>query len=204
MEIKSYIEAKLKKQLPSQVFLGKMRVIEEESRQSFAYNDHTYVPFYYWLGTILEPKTMIEVGLRLGFLSGNFLKSCKTVKRFVAIQETKAGEYYSSRLARANVKDNYKGETYIHVGRVEDEIFTTKLKSMEFDLAIINEETSYDRHRLYFDLLWPQISHDGLVVVEYVDKHKFSALAVKDFCVSLNIEPIYIDTTYGVALIRKV
>lgn len=204
MEIKSYIEEKLKKQLPSHVFLNRMRVIDEDSRQSFAYNDHTYVPFYYWLGTILKPQTMIEVGLRLGLLSGNFLKSCKTVNRFVALQENKSGEYYSSRLAKANVKDNYKKDLYIHVGSIDDDIFSTKLKSMEFDLAIINEETSYDRHRLYFDLLWPQMAADGFIVVDYVEKHKFSSLAVKDFCTSINLEPIYINTTYGVALIRKV
>jgi hypothetical protein len=204
MEIKSYIEGKLKKQLPSHIFLNRMRVIDEDSRQSFAYNDHTYVPFYYWLGTILKPKTMIEIGLRLGLLSGNFLKSCKTVNKFVALQEDKSGEYYSSRLAKANIKDNYKGDLYVHVGVIDDEIFSTKLKSMEFDLAIINEETSYDRHRLYFDLLWPQMAGDGLIVVDYVEKHKSSSVAVKDFCVSINLEPIYINTTYGVALIRKV
>lgn len=204
MEIKSYIEGKLKKQLPSQVFLDRMRVIDEDSRQSFAYNDHTYVPFYYWLGTILNPHTMIEVGLRLGLLSGNFLKSCKSVNKFLAIQEVCSGEYYSSRLAKANIKDNYKGDFYFYAGNIDDDISVAKLRSMEFDLAIINEETSYDRHRLYFDLIWPQMSVDGLIVVEYADKHKPSSLALKDFCTSVNLEPIYINTTYGVALIRKV
>jgi len=204
MEIKSYIEEKLKKQLPSQIFLDQMRVIDEDSRQSFAYNDHTYVPFYYWLGTILETKTMIEVGLGLGLLSGNFLKSCKSVTKFLAIHEPKAGEYYSSRLARANVKDNYKGSLFTYVGNIEDEIFLIRLKSLEFELAIINEEVNYDRHRLYFDLLWPQLPVGGLIVVEYAYRHKPSLLALKDFCTSVNLEPIYISTTYGVALIRKV
>lgn len=204
MEIKSYIEEKLKKRLPSQIFLDRMRVIDEDSRQSFAYNDHTYAPFYYWLGTILKTNTMIEVGIRLGLLSGNFLKSCKSVNKFLAIQEPCVGEYYSSRLARANIKDNYKGDLFVYTGKIDDEVFVAKLQSLEFELAIINEEVSYDRHRLYFDLLWPQLSVDGLIVVEYAYKHKPSLLALKDFCISVNLEPIYINTTYGVALIRKV
>lgn len=203
MDIKPYIDGKLKKQLPSHIFLDRMRVIDEDSRQSFAYNDHTYVPLYYWLGTILQPKTMIEIGFRLGLLSGNFLKSCKTVNNFLAIQEIKSGEYYSSRLGKANIKDNYKGNLYIHTGSLDSDIFITKLNSMEFDLAIINEEASYDKHRLYFDVIWPQISKDGIIVVEYVKKHEPSSIAVKDFCTSVNLEPIYINTTYGVAIIRK-
>jgi len=204
MDIKAYIEGKLKKRLPSHIFLDRMRVIDEDSRQSFAYNDATYVPLYYWLGTILNPQTMIEIGLRLGLLSGNFLKSCKSVSKFTAIQEVRVGEYYSSRLAKANIKDNYKGSLYAYVGSIDDDVFITRIRSMEFELAIINEENSYDRHRLYFDLLWPQMSEGGLIVVEYVEKHKPSSIALKDFCTSVNLEPIYIDTTYGVALIRKV
>lgn len=203
MEIKSYIEGKLKKQLPSQVFLDRMRVIDEDSRQSFAYNDHTYVPFYYWLGTILNPQTMIEVGLRLGLLSGNFLKSCKSVNKFLAIHEPKAGEYYSSRLARANVKDNYKGNLFTYVGNIEDEIFVAKFREIHYGVAIINEEKSYDMHRYYLDYLWPQMEVGGIIVSEYIKRNNMAMLALKDFCKSKNKEFIMIETTYGVGLIEK-
>lgn len=203
VEIKKFIESKLSPNLPSHIFLDKMRVIEESSRKSFAYNEYSYVPLYYWLGEIFKVETLVEVGFGLGLLSGNYLKTCKTVKRFLALHELRTGEYYSHRLGKSNIKDNYKGYLYIHVGKIDDDIFETKLKTLDVGLAIINEENTYDRHRLYYDLLWPQMNKDGLVVIDYLNKHKQSAVAFKDFCKSKNIEPTYINTSYGVGLIKK-
>ncbi len=202
-EIKVQIEAKLKKRLPAHIFLDRMRLIEEDSRRSLAYNNPTYVPFYYWLGTILETKTLLEVGFRLGLLSGNFLKSCKTVNYFLALQETKPGEFYSERVGKSNIKDHYKGNFYIHAGKYDDDLFTTKLNSIEIDLAIINEEVSYDKHRLYYDLLWPQVAKNGIIVVDYLNKYKPSLIAFKDFCTSVNREPVYVNTDYGVGMVIR-
>jgi len=201
-EIKVYIEDKLKKNLPSRIFLDRMKVIDETSRYSLAYNNSTYVPLYYWLGTLIKPKTLVEIGFRLGLLSGNFLRSCKTVNYFLALQESDGG-FYSDRLGKSNIKDLYKGSIYVHTGNCNDELFETKLKSLEIDLAIINEEVSYDRHRLYYDLLWPQIAKDGIIIVDYLNKCKASAIALKDFCISVNTEPTYIKTDYGVGLVSK-
>lgn len=202
-EIKVYVEAKLKKRLFSHIFLDRMRLIEEDSRQSLAYNNPTYVPFYYWLGTISEAKTFVEIGFRLGLLSGNFLKSCKTVNYFLGFQETKGGEFYSDRLGKSNIKDVYKRGVYIHSGGCNDDVFITKLKSLDIDLAIINEEVSYDKHRLYYDLLWPQMAKNGIIVADYLNKYKPSLVAFKDFCTSVNREPVYVKTDYGVGMVIR-
>jgi hypothetical protein len=204
MEIKEYIEGRLKKNIvTSKVLLDRMRMIEEDSRQSFAYNDSHYISFYYWLGEIFKAKALVEIGFQLGLLSGNYLKTCKTVQYFLALQETRKGEYYSHRLGKSNVRDNYRRSLYIHVGKCEDDIFQTKLKALEVDLVIINEEVGYDRHRLYYDAVWPQMAKNGIIVVEYLKKYKPSLMAFKDFCLSKNINPIYINTTYGVGVIEK-
>jgi len=202
-EIKTYIEAKLKKKLPSHIFLDRMRLIDEDSRRSLAYNNSTYVPFYYWLGTISEAKTLVEIGFRLGLLSGNILKSCKTINYFLGLQEVKAGEFYSDRIGRSNIKDQYKGNFYIHTGGCTDDLYVTKLRSLEIDLAIINEEVSYDKHRLYYDLLWPQMSKNGIIVTDYLNKYKPSLVAFKDFCISVNREPVYVTTDYGVGMVIR-
>lgn len=202
-EIKAYTEAKLKKRLPSHIFLDRMRLIEEDSRQSLAYNNSTYVPFYYWLGTISEAKTLVEIGFRLGLLSGNFLKSCKTVNYFLALQEIKTGEFYSDRIGKSNIKDHYKGNFYVHTGHCNDDLFVTKLKSLEIDFAIINEEVTYDKHRLYYDLLWPQMAKDGIIVADYLNKYKPALVAFRDFCVSVNREPVYVETDYGVGMVIR-
>ena len=202
IDIKGIIESKFKKKLPSHIFLDKMRLPDEDLRKGFAYNDHTYIPFYYWLGEIIQPKHLLEIGFRLGLLSGTFLSSCKTVECFFAFQEVKK-EFYSERLGRSNIKDVYKKKLFIYKGGIKDEVFLTKMQSMEFDLVIINEEDSYDRHRLYYDLVWPQLNVDGIIVVNYLKKCKTSDLAFKDFVISKNLEPTYIDTNYGIGLIRK-
>ena len=202
-EIKTKIEVKLSKRLPSNIFLDRMRVIDEDSRQSLAYNNPTYVPFYYWLGTMLETKTLVEIGFRLGLLSGNFLKSCKKVNYFLALQEVKTGEFYSDRIGKGNVKDNYKGNFYVHTGHYNEDVFITKLKSLEIDLAIINEETTYDKHRVYYDLIWPQMAKDGIIAVDYLKKYKPSLLAFNDFCRSVNREPVCVNTDYGVGMVIR-
>lgn len=204
IEIKSFVENKFKKGLPTSVFLNHMRLVDEDSKQSFAYNDSTYIPFYYWLGTLISPKTVVEIGFGLGLLSGNFLKSCKATERFIACQSVKPDEYYSPRLGKGNVKDNYKKYTYVHVGDFFDDVFVTKIKAIDIDLAIVNEGMTYDKFRGCFDVIWPQISKGGLMVCDYLNKDAVSAAAFKDFCITVNLEPTYISTTYGVGLIRKV
>jgi hypothetical protein len=202
-EIKSFIEKKLKKQFSSRVLLDNMRMIDEDSRQSFAYNDSTYVWFYYWLGTLLKSESLIEIGFRLGLLSGNFLRSCKTVNNFFAVQEYQNSEYYSPRLAKGNVKDHYKNKLYIHVGDLEDDIFQANYKASSFQIAIINEEVGYDKHRYYLDFLWEQMEENGIIIMDYVKRHKPAMIAFKDFCSVKNKEFVIVNTTYGVGMLLK-
>jgi len=203
VEIKQFVESKFKKPLPSCIFLDNMRVVDEDFRKTFAYNDFTHVPFYYWLGRILKVDHLLEIGFRLGLLSGNFLKSCQTVKKFLAFQEVVKNEYYSMRLGRANIRDVYKRKFYVHVGSMEDDLFEIRFQSTKFDLVIINEETHYDKHRFYFDMIWPQLSQGGFIIMDYLKKHKATKAAFKDFCMSKNVKPELINTTYGVGLIKK-
>jgi hypothetical protein len=192
-EIKKYIESKLKKNLPSSIFLSGTRFVDEVSRANFVFNDNTFVPFYYWLGTVLKPTSVVEVGFGLGVTSSNFFKSCKSTNYFLALQEPKSGEYYSSRLGKANIKDHYKKKFNIYVGLIQDDAFSTQLKSRAFDLAIINEETTYDRYRLFC----------GFLIVDCVKKHRVAGMAFKDFCTYKHLDATYINTTYGVGIIKK-
>jgi predicted O-methyltransferase YrrM len=202
VELKRLLEEKLDKQLTSRIFLDRMRVIDEDSRKTSAYNDPKYVPFYYWLGTFVQPKTLIELGFRLGLFSATFLRACKTVERFLGFQE-KTDQFYSPKLGKANVRDHYKGTMDVYVGMIHDEVFEHKLKETEWDLAIVNEEVGYDKHREYLDALWSKLRLDGLIVMDYVTRHKPAGEAYFDFCKAKNRDPITIDTRYGVGIIRK-
>lgn len=200
--MKRILEEKLDKNLPARVFLDRMRVIDEESRQTAAYNDPKYVPFYYWLGEQVQPDSIIEVGFRLGLFSATFLRACKSVKKMLAFQE-KTTTFYSPKLGKANVRDHYKGPLDIYVGSINDVAFEQKLTENQWGLAIVNEEVGYDRHREYLDALWSNLQLDGLIVMDYVTRHKPAGEAYFDFCKAKNRSPITIATRYGVGIIRK-
>jgi hypothetical protein len=53
--------------------------------------------------------------------------------------------------------------------------------------AIINEETNYDKHLEYLDVIWNSLSENGIIVVEYIGKHSPSKEALLGF-VKTNVE----------------
>jgi predicted O-methyltransferase YrrM len=202
IELKLLLEEKLDKNLSPRVFLDSMRVIDEESRKTAAYNDPRYIPFYYWLGEAVKPKSVIEIGFRLGLCSGNFFRGCKTAEKFFAFQEIST-EYYSPRIGRRNVKDHFKGKFDIHVGFLTDDRVDMILSVNVWDLAIINEEVGYDKHRSYLEVIWSKLNTDGLIIMDYVSRHKPAKEAFLDFCKYVNREPVVVNTRYGIGIIRK-
>lgn len=184
------------------ILLDKFRVIDEASRRSSAYTDPKYAPFYYHLGTLIQPKTVLEIGFRLGLFTGCLLKGCQTVEKVLGFQQ-KSDAFYSERLGKANVRDNFKGELDIHLGTMTDDVFLKKLAEAKWDLVIVNEEVSYDDHLKYLDIVWPHVSDEGLVVMDYVTRHSAAGQALKDFCMIKNRESVYVPTRYGVGIIQK-
>ena len=201
-ELKMKLEKKLESPIQSHVFLDRFRLLEEESRQSVAYNNPRYIPFYYWLGGSVEPKNLLEIGFRLGLCSSCFLKACHSVELFIGFQR-KAEEFWSPRLGKANIKDNYKNKTHIHYGGWNEDSWQQVLSSTKWDLVIVNEEVGYDEHRLYLEGVWPQVNENGFIVMDYVTRHQPAIKAYTDFCKSVNEPETKISTRYGVGLIQK-
>lgn len=201
--LKATLEVFLAKSFNAKVLLNTSRLINEADRRAAAYTDPNYIPFYYHLGKLVQPRSVVEVGFRLGLTGTAFLQSCNSVESYLAIQESKDGEFYSTRLAKANIRDHFKGELYTHVGSVEDEEFTSRLDSREWDLAIINDEVGFDRHLLFLETLWPRIVLGGLLVCDYVDSHQPARKAWDGFCKARNRTPEFVGTRYGVAIVQK-
>jgi predicted O-methyltransferase YrrM len=203
LKIKPIIEEKLKKSLiPARILLDKFRLIEESSRKTSAYTDPLYVPFYFYMGRLVEAKNVVEIGFRLGLLSGCFLKGCQTAKSFLGFQE-ESEEFYSARLAKANIRDNFKGEFDFYYGQISDPNFLTKLEGRGWDVIIINEEKNYDEHRSYLDIMWEYLNNDGLIIMDYLDNEKHIKQAYLDFCKIKNRDPIIFKTRYGTGMIQK-
>jgi hypothetical protein len=202
VELKPILESKLTKQLiPARILLDKFRIIEETSRRASAYTDPKYAPFYYYLGGLVSPKNVLDVGFKLGLLSGSFFQGCKTAENFLGFQE-KTEEYYSPRLGRANIKSCFKGNFDFYYGSLNDEVLLNKLR-INWDLIFINEERDYDYYRECLDLVWNYLNVDGMVAMDYVLSDKHSKKAFADFCATKNRTPVIIKTRYGTGLVQK-
>lgn len=202
-EIIPILNSKLVKQLiPARILLDKFRIIEESSRKTSSYTDPKYMPFYYYLGSVIKPKSMLEIGFKLGLLGGCFLKGCKSVRNYLAFQE-KSKEYYSPRLGRANIKSCYKGNFDFYYGGLLDDEFSKKMSSRTWEFIIINEEKDYDYYRLCLDIMWKHLSRDGFIAMEYAISPIHSKKAFCDFCKIKNREVNILPTRYGTGLIQK-
>lgn len=202
-QLRASLEEKLVKSLMlSRILVGKARMIDEQSRLTSAYTDPHYLPFYYYLGSLIEPQNVVEIGFRLGLLGSCLMQGCKTIQTYLAAQEP-TESFYSPRLGRANVKDHFKGELIIHTGLITDNYFIDTLDSRLWDLAIVNEEVGYDKHMAYLDMLWERMSVDGLIVVDYLTRHKPASQSFFDFVKVRNRKPVLLNTRYGVGIIQR-
>jgi len=201
--LKTQIDEVFKKELvSSRILLNSFRLIDESSRKAASYQDNRYTPFYYHLGKFVQPKHLVEIGFKVGLVSGCFLKSCKSVENFLTFQE-KNNDYYSSRLARHNIKDVFKGKFGFYHGQVSDEEFLAEYTKEEWDLILVNQEIPYDEQRQQLDLLWENTSLGGLVVMDYIATWQPAKDAFNDFCKVKNREPITFKTRYGTGIVQK-
>lgn len=201
------LQHKINKELNSQIISGKVLLdrfclIDEDSRKTAAYLDHKYAPFYYYLGKYIKPKYFMEIGFNLGLLSGSFLTSCKTVESFFGYKE-KDESFVPIRIGKANIKKKFKRHTDFYIGNFYNQEFIDIFLSNSFDLVVINDETSYDKHLEYLDTIWTNLSENGLIVADYINRHIPAKNAFFAFCESKNRKPIIFSTRYGTGILQK-
>lgn len=198
-KINSELEAQV---VSGRVLLDRLRLIDEDSRKTAAYLDHKYAPFYYYLGKHFTPSNFMEIGFGLGLLSCSFLTSCKTVQKFFGYKKN-SPDFPSIRIGKSNVKLKFKGVADFYIGNTFDQKFIDIFSPNLWDLVIINDETTYDRHLEYLDIVWENLSENGIIAAEYLDRNKFSKDAFFAFCESKNRKPFLFDTRYGTGLLQK-
>lgn len=181
--------------VPGRVLLDRLKLPKESSRLAAAYGDPRWAPFYYHLGKLVGPKSVLEVGFDLGLLSSSFLKSCKSVENFGGCRRRPEPDF-SPRLGLANVRKNYKGHAEAGSG---SEYFQNTL-NMKWGLVLVTEEGSYDDHLFCLDSVWPSVG--GFLVCEGVGRANFGK-AFRAFCGNLGLEPVYFATRYGTAVLEK-
>lgn len=199
-ELKKSLEDSLNKQLISpRILLDNLRLIDESSRKSGAYQDPLNFPFYYHLGKYLKPKKLMNFGLRLALNTCCFLRSCKTVEEIFGFEKV-GSEFFSPRLAIANIKDlNKKIKINFYFGYLEN--FISDIKNV--DLVLCNDQLDQEEMQKSFEMIWDSLNSDALYVVDYVDSNKNVNNAFKSFCSIVNRNPTFIKTRYGIGIVQK-
>lgn len=187
----------VKRPVPAKVLLDRFRVVEESSRLSGAYTDPVYFPAYYYLGCLVSPANMVEVGFQLGFASGCFFMGCKTVEHFLGFQQH-TDEWYTPRLAKKNIRLVYRKNFEYYHGQVNDAKFLDLLAAHKWDIILVNEDAQYDYIRLLLDRLWLNLNEDGIMVVDRTENKAFG-----DFCQIKNRTPHFFKTRYRLGMMQK-
>lgn len=202
-EIESFVSSKLQSAaLPTTALLGRCRLLDDQSKYSSAFSDPRYLPFYYYLGCVLPARNLFQIGFRLGLSTACFLQGCRTVQKFFGFQRKSPDDFYSPRLARGNVRDHFSGQYGNYVGEFLD-LSSNKEFDDKWDVVIIDDETSYDRHLEYLDMSWRRLSAGGVIVMDYLDGHTAAGAAFRDFSKTNNRVPIKFQTRYGAGLIQR-
>lgn len=201
MDLFPTLQKKVNKQsIPPRILTSKFRFMDDNISHASA--DPYYLPFYYYLGTELQSKSLLEFGFGIGLSSGCFLMGCKSVECFLAIQEP-GKEYYSPRLGRANIKMVYRKDFFGYVGNNYDIPFVDRLRERKWDMAILNDKANYDDTLSKLNLIWDNLAEDGYICVDHVKDDKHVKLAFQDFGIMKRREPQIFSTRYGTGLIRR-
>lgn len=188
--------------ISGRVLLDRLRLIDEDSRRTAPYLDHRYAPFYYYLGKHIKPLFVMEVGFSLGLLSASLFTSCKSAEMFFGYKEN-GPNFNPTRIGKSNINLKFKGKTNFHIGSVYDQEFIDIFSPNSWDLVILNDEATYDKHLEYLEAVWPKISEHGLIVAEYINRHVPAKDAFFAFCESKNRNPFLFETRYGTGLLQK-
>jgi hypothetical protein len=185
--------------LPAKVLQSKFKVGIPTS----LHGDPTYMPFYYQLGRVLKgSKTLVEFGFDLGMPSGCFIDGCGGVDHFLAFHR-KTEQYYPKRLGLANIHNILKKKFDMWIGEETDPEFVKMVLLRKWDCAIICDPGQQEKTiRAYLDLVWSQMSHGGVIVVDFLADPQVRA-AYEAFCKLQSREPFTINTMRVTGILQR-
>lgn len=189
-----YVQEKLTKRLdqrliPARRILSNFRFLDERLRETTRYQDPQYIPFYYYLGNETKPRKLAEFGCDIALHSSACLLGSQGVCKVLLVDR---GEYYSARLAKANIKQ-LGFSPHVYIGNQIPEIYNQD----QWDLVLINNEY----YLQYLNLIWEKVTLDGLICC--MDFKIDINEKIKDFCKVKNRESMVILARYNMYIIKK-
>ena len=179
------------------VILPNIKLLDSYSRQSPAFNDPRYLPFYYRFGCQVRPKKVLQIGSKIGLVAASFLKGCKTVDEWFVIDELNS----CLNIVESNIKLN--GCKKINF-RFLDKNPIIDSEEFEFfaDMAIISEKFDAKKLMEYMEFAWSSLKTDCFLIVDYVKEKELNETFVSFFNIK-NRKPFLFNTRYGVGVLTR-
>ena len=199
--MKEYLTEKLHNgRIFTKILLARARLNEVRDWDTPTMNDPKYLPFYYYLGSQLKSKNVIELGFGLGLTSSALIQGCPSIEKYVGYQITKDDFYYSTRLGNSTLKEYFKGNIKIDFGDTVkfEELVITNI----WDLGLITQKVDERFLRRYMDKIWKNLSSEALIVVDHLQESSRMEI-FNDWCDSINHKPDIYDTRYTLGIVTK-
>jgi hypothetical protein len=187
-----------KANISTDVILPNVKLLDSASKESPAFLDPKYLPFYYRLGCELKAKNVIQKGSKLGLIGASFMKGCKTIEDWLVIEDTKP----FVNIIESNLKLN--GCPKIEFRYLDKAPITDDEKNQKLvDIVFISEKEEDEQKLMkYMRFLWNQLKPNGLLVIDYF-YDKMINQSFLNFCNVKNKEPVSFNTRYGVGVLVK-
>lgn len=189
------LEDKLKNPtIHSKQLLGKATLLNEQDRESGAFTDPRYLPFYYHLGKLMKAKSVCHIDVNLGLEDVCFLQGFKT-ERWMGYGVNHEWSAASLNLAWRNVKKYCED-----VSPCTDIDDFEELMKPGYDAFIVTHAKHLEVFR---DDIWKNLSREGLLIVDniYVDDDGEAKFA--NFAKSVSREPAFFKTRYGIGIVER-
>lgn len=177
----------------SEMLLCSAKVLDRSSRDVPAFNDPKYFPFYYYLGQQCNPIVVAQIGSKLGLIGACFLQSCKSVKKWLVIDNYKKPP---TNVILSNLKMFSSAEVVFEC--VNGELVIND----RCDVCFLTEKYDLEYVSKYLEILWAILENEGLLVVDYIHDKIMKDMFI-DFCDVRNREPVFFDTRYGLGIVKK-
>jgi hypothetical protein len=187
--------------LDSNHLLGSLKFLDVSSKDTPAFGDPRYFPFYYYLGTQTTPKSVVQIGAKLGLIGACFMQGCKTVEDWLAMDSydiKPPASIITSNLKRFGQTEGKYGFMLLNDSMLE----MNNNPDYRIDMGLLTEKYNAEKTSRYLEFLWRYLNPEGLLVVDYIQEADVKD-SFKAFCRVKNREPEVFETRYGVGVITR-
>ena len=188
--------------ISTDILLGRVKLLDSSSRDTAAFNDNRYLPFYYHLGKEIDQSVkVIQIGAKLGLIGACFMQGCKHAVDWWAIEEEVLETSIPKNIIKSNLKMFCQGQSDLFVPWNSMDISLMSIE-VNYEIAFLSESYNSELMKKYLEILWDHLISGGLLVVDYI-QNEANMEIFKGFCRVKNREPHILDTRYGVGILIR-